>query len=54
MGKLIRRSRPADENMPPGEHSNGDKGDRAFKVGDTAIPVEEEPAPSPLGLLLAR
>ena len=44
MGKLIKRSRPADENMPPGEHPNGDKGDRAFKVGDTAIPVEEEPA----------
>ena len=44
MGKLIKRSRPADDNMPPGEHSNGNQGDRAFKVGDTPIPVEEEPA----------
>ncbi len=54
MGKLIKRSRPADDNMPPGEHPNGDKSERAFKVGDTPIPVEEEPAEPPKGLLLAR
>lgn len=31
MGKLIRKSRPADDNMPPGEHSNGNQGDRPFE-----------------------